>query len=103
MAVGGKNVLPAVQIVVEEEGAERQEVEARRSQSYRMRTVGEKCLPIILEQRERFPGEVADHQSETPVLRPVRGIDPHSRLGLGVLAERDPRFDAPLDKSLALL
>src|SRR5947209_8328197 len=103
MPVGSQHVLPAIEVVVEEEETESQERQAGLVQTCGVRFIPEPRVPVVFEEGESLSVKVADEQPETPLVVPVCGIDPHAGLSPGAFSKGHAGLHPTFQKTLAAL
>jgi hypothetical protein len=91
VAVRGEDVGPPVEVVVEEERAEREREQRRLAEARRRCLVKEEARSLVVVERHHLVREVAHDQAGAPRPVVVGGVDPHRRARHAGLAERHAR------------
>ena len=96
VAVGQEEVEPAVQVVVEVEGAEGQGEQGLAAEVGDRGDVDEELVALVPVERHHLVGEVADDDRRAAAAVVVGGVDPHAAAGDAGLGERHAGGDADL-------
>ena len=94
VSVGDEDVLAAVEVVVEEEGPERQGEQAVPADLRHRRLVDEEADSFVVVERDHLVREVADDEVGPSVAVVVGSVDAHGPAGGAVLGESDPGENA---------
>ena len=104
VSVCGKDVGESVEIVVEEETAERQRQQRRPADRRPRCIVDEEPIALVVIERHHLVGEVPDDEAGPSGAVVVRGVDAHAGARDAGLAEGDSRQDRPiLERAVALV
>ena len=103
VAVGGEDVEPAVEVVVEEEAGEGQRQQRRLADGRGRRFVDEEAFPLVLVKGNHLVGEVADHQAWPAGAVVVGGVDAHAGARDARFVERHARGDGDVGEGAVLL
>src|SRR5271156_3573807 len=99
VAVGDKNIRPAIQIVIEEKTAEAESEQARTANAGRRGFVHEESILLVVIKRSHLIGKIGDQQARKYAAIVIRSIHSHARARNPVLAERHARSYALLGES----
>ena len=103
VAVGDKNVGPAVVVVVEEETAKTQRDQGGAADFRPRRFIHEQPVALVVIERKHLVGEVGDDDAGMAGAVVVGGVHAHAGAGHAIFAEGDSRRDALLLKGSVVL
>src|SRR5205814_6835823 len=90
VAIGDKNIRPAVVVVIEEEASEA-ERDQRGTADFGLRSfVDEESVAFVVIERHHLIGEVADDHAGLAGAVVIGSVDTHAGAGDSIFAKRDP-------------